>query len=640
MQFRGVQGSITAIGLFFKGKYKNARQGTTVMVGAVEGGKDSLKVGLEIHQQAGSPGESKLFCRCPADIIERQPDITVTRRLRASAGETGVVDAAAAAEARKAKRYTYHAFNDGTCLVELDEEPPSPVNAEVIKTAAMVAKACGSTVLPMMQFMRKTIVDGSAVSGFQRTGLFAIGGIIPEVAPPVRLQTICIEEDSAKIVARTPEEDIYNLSRNGIPLIEIATEPDITSASQAQEVAAALGLLLRSTKRVKRGLGTIRQDLNVSVPGGTRVEIKGAQDLRMIATLIENEAERQRSLIVLASKLRQVEVGDIIDVTEAFHLSTVSFIKSALARGDCAVGVKVSGFAGVLGTELVRGYRVGSELADLARSAGFGGLIHSDEDLKKYGVGKEDLSHAFSLGEKDAFLLLIGDSARIQVLLEDAILPRLRQFAVGVPKEVRKANPDGTTSFLRPMPGAARMYPETDVPIVAIDVSAVEAPKLFSEQVRDMQLSGISEDQAKQLVREGIIFDEYLEKYPSLEPSFIATAVLTYGKEIQARYKKEIDHIALLEPLFAAVMRNQIPRSAVFEILVEIAEGKAAIGNLDYSRYAPISDEELRAAIRSAMAELPDAKPSVIMGKVMAKARGKAEGKRVMELIERERSMI
>jgi glutamyl-tRNA(Gln) amidotransferase subunit E len=300
-----------------------------------------LKCGLEIHQQAGRPGDHKLFCSCPAEIIERQPDLVVERTLRASAGETGLLDIAAAAEQAKGKRYVYHAFNDATCLVELDEEPPHPVNDEVIKTAVMVAKACGSTILPKVQFMRKTIVDGSAVSGFQRTGLFALGGNLPEVNPPVRLQTIAVEEDAAKIVTKTPEADTYNISRLGIPLLEIATEPDIISPQHAQEAAAAIGMILRSTKRVKRGLGTIRQDVNVSIAGGARIEIKGCQDLRMIPTYIECEAKRQKTLLELRDLLKE-RLGDaltalpeqqLIDVTPIFSKSTTGFIKSAIAKG-------------------------------------------------------------------------------------------------------------------------------------------------------------------------------------------------------------------------------------------------------------------------------------------------------------------
>ena len=612
---------------------------------------EGLKIGLEIHQQAGRPQDKKLFCNCPATIIERQPDIVVQRQLRAAAGEIGVIDAAAAAEQAKGKIYTYHLFNDATCLVEIDEEPPHPVNQEVITTAVMVAKACKSIILPTVQFMRKTIADGSATAGFQRTGLLALGGTVPEITPLVRVQTICVEEDAAKIISRMANEDTYNLSRLGIPLIEIATEPDITTSEQARAVAAQLGMILRSTKRVKRGLGTIRQDLNVSIPDGTRVEIKGCQDLRMIPTIINYEAQRQQELLVVKKMLSERNVNNnihsssdlavhYVDVTKIFQKSSAGFIKNALAKGDRAIGIKVTGFATILGKELCPNYRVGSELADLARARGFGGLIHSDEDMKKYGVEKKELEHAFNTNEiqHDAFVILIGKQSTIEPLFKSIILPRLEQFALGVPKEVRKANPDGTTSFLRLMPGSARMYPETDIPLVTITPETILAPKLFTEQVKEIiATTKIHEEQAKELVREGIPFTEYIERYPSIEPSFIAAALLTYGKEILARYKKEIDHIALLDTLFDAAQNKKIPKSAIFEILVQIAQGKTTIHTIAYDAYTQLSDEELQHIIHDAITAQPLASSKVLMGIVMAKARGKADGKKIMEIVEKEK---
>lgn len=597
-----------------------------------------LKIGLEIHQQVG---KRKLFCGCPAQIVERAPDLVVGRKLRASAGETGAIDVAAQAEAAKQKLYSYHAYHGATCLVELDEEPPHPADTEVIRTGAMVAKACGSTILPTMQFMRKTIVDGSATSGFQRTGLLALGGQVPQVQPPVRLQTICVEEDAAKIVERSAGADTYNLSRLGIPLIEIATEPDIVSPQHAQETAAQLGMLLRSTRRVKRGLGTIRQDLNVSIAGGTRIEIKGAQDLRMIPVLLENEARRQHNLLRLKGDLQGADPLRIaahpVDVTGLLR-SGKGFIAKAIERGEKAFGMKVAGFHGLLGRELCPNYRVGTELADLAKSWGFGGLIHSDEDMAKYGLAERlaDLRAAFGLAQQDAFIILIGDPARIRLLMESVLVPRIRQFFAGVPKEVRRANPDGTTSFLRPMPGGARMYPETDIPLVAVPAD-VEAPMLLTEQARLLkERFGLGEEQARLLVREGIDLEEQALRYPSIDPVFIATASLTYGKEIQARYGREIDHLALLDPLLAAVQESRIPKEAVFQILVEIAEGKTSPDAIDYGKYAQLPDDELRGIVREVLAANPQARPNALMGQIMAKARGKADGKRVMEMLKEE----
>jgi glutamyl-tRNA(Gln) amidotransferase subunit E len=615
-----------------------------------------LKIGLEIHQQLGGPRtrNRKLFCNCPADIVERDADLIVERKLRASAGESGTTDAAATAEQAKGKRFCYHAYRDTTCLVELDEEPPHPVDPDAITTAIMAAKACGSIIMPRVQFMRKTIIDGSAVSGFQRTGLLALGGNVPDVVPTVRVQTVCVEEDAAKIIERTADADAYNLSRLGIPLIELATEPDIVSPQHAQDTAAAIGMLLRSTRRVKRGLGTIRQDLNVSIAGGNRIEIKGCQDLRLIPTYAEYEATRQHRLLRLRDCIiaragadtlrREHEVSpfvstDIIDVTDAFLAVKKGFIASAIASGSRVLGVRIPYLNALLGQELCPGYRVGSELADHARAAGFGGLIHSDEDFAKYGLtieAKVALRAMFACGNYDGFAVVVGDSERARRLFIDAINPRIDKFARHVPKEVRKANPDGTTGYLRMMPGAARMYPETDIPLVDIKTGGIEAPMLFTQQAKQLsETTGISEDQAREIVRDDLPFDEWRERFPGIDATFLATAMLTYGKEIEARYKKTIYHFELLPTLFEAVEAKRIERSAVFEILVAIAEGKTTIRTIDFAKYQTISTHDLERIVKDAIASAtPGTTPNGIMGVVMAKARGKADGKQVMALIQ------
>jgi glutamyl-tRNA(Gln) amidotransferase subunit E len=496
-----------------------------------------------------------------------------------------------------------------------------------------------------MQVMRKTIVDGSATSGFQRTGLLALGGQVPGLDPIVRVQTICVEEDAAKIVARTPQMDTYDLSRLGIPLIELATEPDITSPEQAQEVAAQIGMILRSTMRVKRGLGTIRQDVNISIAGGARVELKGCQDLRLMPQIIRNEVARQAGLSALAKDIaarRQVPRpgGEPVDVTGVFDKSEVGFVRAALRRQERVIGVRVLHAAGMLGRELCPNYRVGSELADVARSCGFGGLMHTDEPMQKYGVDDAAVREALHLAEEDAGLLLIGPADKAAAALS-LVLARVTLLSQGVQKEVRKVNPDATSSFLRPMPGASRMYPETDVPLVPLEALGkdVPAPKLFTQAVQEIvERAGISQDQARELVKEGIPFDDYLTRFPKAGATFIAAALLTYGKEIKARYNKDVDHVALLEPLLSAVQRGDIVKEAVFEILCDIAQGKTNPVKIDFASYGKLTDSELRSLVDETIAaERAKAngplRHNALMGLVMTKARGKADGKRIMELI-------
>ena len=263
--------------------------------------KVGFKCGIEIHQQLDT---HKLFCECPSIIIDEKPDFTVKRYLRAAAGETGEVDIAAKHEMEKGKYYLYYCYDKNTCLVELDEEPPHLINKEALEIALIIARLLNAKIVDEIQVMRKTVVDGSNTTGFQRTALIARDGYIETPKGVVRIPIICLEEDAAKIVERTRDYDVYNLSRLGIPLIEIGTDASIKDPEHAKEVASKLGMILRST-RVKRGLGTIRQDVNLSIKGGARIEIKGFQDLKAMPRIIEKEVRRQLELIEKGEKVRR-----------------------------------------------------------------------------------------------------------------------------------------------------------------------------------------------------------------------------------------------------------------------------------------------------------------------------------------------
>ena len=265
--------------------------------------KIGLVSGIEIHQQLQG---KKLFCDCPTEIREDKHDLEVKRKLKAVVGETGKIDAAAAQQSAKQKYNIYQAYVDTTCLVELDEEPPHLMNEGALNLSLQMCKFLNCTLVDEVQVMRKTVVDGSNTSGFQRTSLVGMNGELElSDGKKISVPALCIEEDAAKIVKRNSDYDVYNLSRLGIPLIEIATGPDLNTPLEVKECAEKIGMFLRSTKpalgeSVKRGIGTIRQDVNVSVKGGARVEIKGAQDLKMIPLLVDNEALRQLKLIEIS----------------------------------------------------------------------------------------------------------------------------------------------------------------------------------------------------------------------------------------------------------------------------------------------------------------------------------------------------
>src|ERR1041385_643648 len=310
-----------------------------------------FRCGLEIHQQLAT---RKLFSPCPSDAVE--PDqvaartiAVLDRRLRATQSDLGELDPAALAEMRKGKAFRYLAIEGLTSLVETDEEPPHPMSQDALDVGLQFCGLVGARPVAEVHVMRKTVIDGSNTSGFQRTAQLASGGAIDAEGGAVRLQTVSLEEDSARKVDDVGGLVTYTLDRLGIPLLEVATDPDIVDPQHAQRTAARIGALLRATGRVKRGLGTIRQDLNVSVAVGTRVEVKGCQDLRALPRVIEGEARRQlwmhhvrESLIARKAKVS----GEATDVSAAFTATGAKSVKEALARGQKVLGLKLAGFAG------------------------------------------------------------------------------------------------------------------------------------------------------------------------------------------------------------------------------------------------------------------------------------------------------
>jgi len=266
--------------------------------------KLDFKCGLEIHQQLEG---LKLFCNCPTSNSKDKPDIHFERRLRAVAGETGEIDKAAQFEMNKSKKYIYNADSKDCCLVEMDEEPPHEINKQAVDVVLQIALMLKAKIVDEIQVMRKTVVDGSNTSGFQRTALVAYEGKLKTSKGIVRIPSICLEEEAAQKLSETKDSTNYSLDRLGIPLIEIATEPDIKDNDHAKETAEKLGMILRSTGKVKRGIGTIRQDVNISIKGKNRVEIKGFQDLKTIPIVIEKEVKRQIASKKEDSHVRKVE---------------------------------------------------------------------------------------------------------------------------------------------------------------------------------------------------------------------------------------------------------------------------------------------------------------------------------------------
>jgi len=591
--------------------------------------KIGMKAGLEIHQQLDT---KKLFCDCPSQIRDDTPDFTVERRLRAIAGETGEIDIAAKHEFEKGKEFIYEGYYNTTCLVELDEEPPHELNKEALNIVYEVALMLNSKIVDEIQVMRKTVVDGSNTAGFQRTALIATDGFIDTDKGKINVPSICLEEDAAKIVKRAKEADIYNLSRLGIPLIEIATDPDIKTPEQGKEVAEKIGMILRSTKKVKRGLGTIRQDVNISIKDGARIEIKGAQDLKLIPKLIKYEVLRQLNLLELKNK--KPDISKITDISEIFKKTKSHILKTTIQNNGKILAIKIKDFKGLIGKELSPNKRLGTELSDYSKlKARVSGLFHSDE-LPKYGITKEEIAKVnkkLNCKEKDAFIL-IGDNEKIAEKALKAVIERLKQFVKGIPKEVRRANIDGTTTFMRPMPGAARMYPETDVKTIKTKVKEIKVSELIEDKIeRFKKKYKINEDLTKQVLKKEELFENLVKKFKKIKALFIAEVLVVYPKDIKKRHNIEIEIEKYIHEVLWKLNKNEINKDAVMDILVELAQGK----KIDYKKYKAADTGDIEAEIKKIIDEKPGLSFNAYMGLAMAKFKGKVPGEKIAEIIKK-----
>jgi glutamyl-tRNA(Gln) amidotransferase subunit E len=438
--------------------------------------QDKLKVGLEIHQQLAS--KNKLFCDCK--IIEsNEYDFTFKRNLRPTQSEMGSYDQAALFESKKIKTVKYQSSKNANCLIESDEEPPRTVNNEALELVLTISLALNCIIEDELHIMRKIVIDGSNTTGFQRTILVGRNGFLEVEGIRVGIQSVCLEEDAARIISEDKKEDenkAYSLDRLGIPLIEIALEPISNSPIFVTNVAQTVGRLLRSTKKVTRGLGSIRQDVNISTENGPVVEVKGVQQLSQLPLVIEYERKRQDALNQIANELKKRDIDEssfidnVTDVTQLLSKSSSKVVKKILTGDSRFTAFVLRRFKGILSFEPYPGIRLGKELGDLVKVYGIGGIFHSDE-LPNYGITTgdvESISDVLRMDKNDAFVLIGGPTKSLNTVLLE-LFTRIKKGFSGIVPETRSARLDGVTVFSRPKSGSSRMYPETDIPYISID---------------------------------------------------------------------------------------------------------------------------------------------------------------------------
>jgi glutamyl-tRNA(Gln) amidotransferase subunit E len=449
--------------------------------------------GLEVHQQLLTGG--KLFCRCPAGRRVTRVDAEVLRHMRPTLSELGEYDGTALMEFRTKKEIVYLLERNTVCTYEMDDTPPFPVDEEAIRIALEIALLLGLNLVSELHVMRKQYLDGSIPTGFQRTAMIALAGTIPFRVPglgvdrALRIRQFSLEEDSCREVSDVGHRITFRTDRLGMPLVETVTEADLLTPLEVEACGRLLARVACASGKVRRGAGAARQDTNVSVAGGRRIEIKGVSQHRLLPLLTHVEAFRQLNLLRIRAELlrrgvrhEMLEVPEkglpwsqsplSVEATAMLRRSDYTPVREALERGDTIAAVRLAGFGGLLARRTQPGLSFARELSERVRviaclpARPF--MIHSD--LHDYGLSPAEwkaVHKALHADAGDAVVVLWGPEEDVATAVRE-VLARGRDALVEVPSETRQPYPDGTTGFERILPGPDRMYPDTDTPPKAI----------------------------------------------------------------------------------------------------------------------------------------------------------------------------
>jgi glutamyl-tRNA(Gln) amidotransferase subunit E len=441
--------------------------------------------GLEVHQQLKT--DHKLFCKCPAGIYQKpdEYDAEIIRHMRPTLSELGEYDGTALMEFKTRKQIVYHLSNDNACTYDIDDTPPFRINPEALEIAIKISLLSKLNIVGEVHITRKQYLDGSIPTGFQRTGIIGVEGEIYLKHKKVRLIQLSLEEDSCREVSDIGHTRVYRTDRLGMPLIETVTYPDCVNPDEVKEACNYIRFLNRSTGLVRTGIGSGRQDVNVSCRGGSRVEIKGVAHTKWIPELTHNEAFRQWALLqireLLGTKIKNQQNWKISSIPISAGFKTKNTILKQAISGDKQVfAVNLPGFKWILSHFTQPGKMFADEINDrlfVIACLEHPFMIHSEE-LEPSLNDEEwsELKTKLKAGNEDAQIIFWGPEEDIATALE-TIEERCKMAFVGVPNETRKSFENGTTIFERVLPGADRMYPDTDSAPIPLENEYIEALK-------------------------------------------------------------------------------------------------------------------------------------------------------------------
>jgi glutamyl-tRNA(Gln) amidotransferase subunit E len=611
-----------------------------------------FKSGLEIHQQLYT--DKKLFCRCPAGIYSENYDAEILRHMRPTLSELGEYDGTALMEFKTKKEIIYRINRNTVCTYEMDDTPPFLINEDALDIALGIGMLYNCKLVDELHIARKQYLDGSIPTGFQRTAIYAVDGWIPYKDRKVKIVQMSIEEDSCREVSDYSHNRIYLTDRLGMPLIETVTGPDMRFPNEVAEVGWICAKLVRSTHKVRRGIGAARQDVNVSVEGGTRVEIKGVPKIGMIPLLTHNEAMRQWNLLRLREELKRRGITpetfkakdyDITSIIKKPHYVPLKNAVESKLKLRCVV---LKGFKELLRWQTQTDTYFSKEISDRVRVIAclttIPNLIHSDSRTDTLSSSDwQKVKKHVEATDDDTLVIVWASEDDIQTAVNEIII-RAKEATIGIPSETRQALSDGTNGFERILPGADRMYPDTDLP-----------PKRIPDERRNKIKSWLPEQfwkrQAwyKELHIPPDTIDELsISKYAELfkkavnewkiNPVTASVILIQYPKRL-SRSGYVIDSID--EEMMSSILKSYVDGKLTYDFILTAMKISSELGMfVDEIIPQPISDSDLEKEIMIAEQKMQEMKfikaenaDSIMMGILMSKLRGRISAKKVAEKV-------
>ena len=611
-----------------------------------------FKSGLEIHQQLYT--DKKLFCRCPAGIYSDHYDAEILRHMRPTLSELGVYDGTALMEFKTKKEIIYRINRNTVCTYEMDDTPPFLINEDALDIAIGIGMLYNCKLVDELHIARKQYLDGSIPTGFQRTAIYAVDGWIPYKDRKVKIVQMSIEEDSCREVADYSHNRIYLTDRLGMPLIETVTGPDMRTPQEAAEVGWICAKLVRSTHKVRRGIGAARQDVNVSVEGGTRIEIKGVPKIGMIPLLTHNEAMRQWNLLRLREELKKRGITSETFQTKNFDITSILKkphyvpLKSAVESNLKIACVVLKGFKDLLLWQTQPDTYFSKEISDRVRVIAclttIPNLIHSDSKTDTLTSSDwQKVKKYVDATDNDTLVIVWGNEDDIQTAVNEIII-RAKEATIGIPSETRQALSDGTNGFERILPGADRMYPDTDLPpkrIAEDRINKIKSwlPEQFWKRQKWYKELAIPPDTIDELSisKYAELFKKAVNEW-KINPVTAAVVLIQYPKRLK---KGSLNFSSINEEIFSSVLKANADRKLTSDFILSALKMSSELG-MFVEEIIPqrISQSDLEKEIILAENQMEKMKfikkkniRSIMMGILMNKLRGRISAKLVAEKV-------